>query len=270
MVGDLSGAVNDLPSAYVTAERIRPIKWAAAALLSRVYLHRENWNEAEKYASDVISAGPYSLVTNLNQVFLKNSSEAIWQLQPVNPNYNTWEGNAVLGSGTGAPTYLVSSALLNSFAVGDKRKAAWIGSRVYAGSTVYYPYKYKAGTAGAPLTEYYMVLRLAEQYLVRAEARAEQNDLSGSLEDVNTLRRRAGLADTTTTDKTSLLGIVEKERRAELFCEWGHRWLDLKRTGRADEVLGALKPAWKPEAKLWPIPQIQMNLNSALTQNPGY
>ena len=271
VIRDLKDAVSDLSPSYPTADRTRPNKWAAATLLSRAYLHLSDWTNAEKGATDVIQSGMYTLVPVLENVFLKSSGEAIWQLQPVNPTYNTWEGNAILGSGSAEPTYLLTDTLVKSFSSGDKRKTAWTGSRSFLGQTLWYPYKYKiAGGTGAPFTEYYMVLRLAEAYLIRAEARAWQNNLSGALEDLNTIRRRAGLSDTTAADKEALLALIERERQLELFAEWGHRWIDLKRTGRADAVLSSLKPTWKPFAKLWPIPVQQLNLNPSLTQNPGY
>ena len=141
---------------------------------------------------------------------------------------------------------------------------------MFAGSTLYYPFKYKV-MSGTNLTEYYITLRLAEQFLIRAEARAQQGNISGAKTDVNVIRTRAGLPNTTANDKGGLLNAIEQERRIELFAEWGHRWFDLKRTGRATTVLGSLKPAtWQPTDELWPIPQSQINLNPSLTQNNGY
>ena len=64
---------------------------------------------------------------------------------------------------------------------------------------------------------------------------------------------------------------IEQERKVEFFGEWGHRWLDLKRTNRADAVLGGLKPkTWKSTAVLYPIPENQRLANRNLTQNSGY
>jgi len=160
--------------------------------------------------------------------------------------------------------------LVNAFESGDKRKSSWTASLVYNGTTYYYPYKYKSIVQGAN-TEYYTLLRLAEQYLIRAEARARQNNISGSQADLSVVRNRAGLPNTTAGDEASLLLAIERERRVELNCEWGHRWLDLKRTNRVDAVIGAIKPAtWKPTAALYPIPVGQISLNPNLTQNAGY
>jgi hypothetical protein len=133
----------------------------------------------------------------------------------------------------------------------------------------YYPYKYKSLVFGAN-AEYYTLLRLAEQYLIRAEARAEQGNVSGAQADINVIRNRAGLGNTTAGDQASLLAAVAQERRIELNCEWGHRWLDLKRTGTASAVLGAEKTTWTATGILWPIPSSEISANSNLVQNAGY
>jgi hypothetical protein len=268
---DLIAAEDLLPVTYPTQGRVRPIKWAAASLLARVYLFEGNWAGAETEASAVINSGQYQLVSDLNKVFLSTSPEAIFQLMPANPNNNTWEGNAMLpASVSSTPTFLLTTTLLNAFEASDQRKAKWITSRTYASQTYYYPYKYKVYGNGAPLSEYYMVLRLAEQYLIRAEAKARQGKITEAKADLDVIRLRAGLSGTLAGDKNTLLSAIEQERRVELFSEWGHRWLDLKRTGRVDAVLGPLKSTWQPTAQLWPIPQTELNVNPALTQNPGY
>jgi hypothetical protein len=115
-----------------------------------------------------------------------------------------------------------------------------------------------------------MMLRLAEQYLIRAEARAQLENIPGAQEDLNAIRSRAGLPDTDADDKASLLLAIERERQAELFAEGGHRWLDLKRTNRADAVLGPLKADWQTPDALFPIPDAERQLNPNLTQNDGY
>lgn len=271
IIRDLVEAEKDLEESYPVSERIRPNKWAAAALLARIYLYNGNWAAAEEQANKVIGDSRYSLETNLNTVFLANSKETIWQLQPVLPSRNTWEGfEFIPASNSATPTYLLTKELLQSFEPGDQRKQAWTRSRNFANEILYYPFKYKV-KRNAVLTEYYIVLRLAEQYLIRAEARAQQNNMTGALEDINIIRNRAGLPESTTPGLPFLLAAIEQERRAELFAEWGHRWFDLKRTARADVVLRNLKPlTWQPTDTLWPIPQNQIRLNPSLHQNPGY
>lgn len=113
------------------------------------------------------------------------------------------------------------------------------------------------------------LLRLDEQYLIRAEARAQQNKVKEALNDLNLIRKRAGLLELNLIDKNSLLSAIEHERRVELFCEWGHRFFDLKRNGHLDYLSG-VKPNWKKTSEVLPIPQYELLNNSNLIQNPGY
>jgi starch-binding outer membrane protein, SusD/RagB family len=271
IVKDLIDAEMQLTNDYPTAEKVRPNSLVASALLARVYLYLGDWNKANELSTKVINSGVYSLSTNLNSVFLKGSSETIFQLQPGASNINTWEGSTIIPTSNSAlPTYLVTNTLLNSFETGDLRRTNWIQSRIFSGQAIYYPYKYKVQSNQA-ISEYYVYLRLAEQYLIRAEAKVQLNDIAGSQADLNIIRRRAGLNNTNATDKASILLAIEKERQVEYFAEWGHRWFDLKRTNRSNTVLATLKPAtWQITDMLWPIPTTQLNLNPALVQNPGY
>jgi hypothetical protein len=251
-------------------ERIRPNKAAAEAMLARVDLYTADWPNAESFADSVINnTGMYTLVPDLNAVFLKNSMEAIWQLMPVLSAQNTNEGSLFILT-TNPNNVALDSALLNAFDPADLRKSDWVKKIVTGTGTYYYPYKYKIKTGGS-LSEYSMVIRLAELYLIRAEARTQQNDFEGARADINLIRDRAQLADITANDKDSLLLAIEQERRVELFTEWGHRWLDLKRTKRADAVLGPLKyPNWQSTDVLYPIPRSEISNDPSLTQNAGY
>jgi hypothetical protein len=139
---------------------------------------------------------------------------------------------------------------------------------------LYYPFKYKNVLASGTPVEDYMIFRLTEVYLIRAEAavRMPNPNLSSAIADVNIIRNRAGLANSTAdiTSQTAVLAAVLHERQTEMCFEWGSRWFDLKRTGNAGTVLTAEKSGWQPNAALYPIPQAQRQLNSLLTQNPGY
>jgi starch-binding outer membrane protein, SusD/RagB family len=271
IVQDLLQAKSALPATYPTAGKVRPNKWAAAALLARVYLHLQDWNQAETEATDIISSGTYGLVTNLNNVFLANSNEAIWQLAPVESGFNTTESRyfVPVTTATVKPTYILSPALLSAFETGDVRRTSWVASKTIAPDVFYYPFKYKVRNVGLPVTENYMVMRYAEVLLIRAEARAQQDKITEAKLDLNAIRSRASLAGTTANTKQDLLTAVEKERRIEFFAEWGHRWIDLKRTGRVDLVLGT-KPNWTSTGALYPIPLNDMLRNPFLKQNPGY
>jgi hypothetical protein len=101
-------------------------------------------------------------------------------------------------------------------------------------------------------------------YLIRAEARAEQENFSGAQEDIDAIRSKAGLLNTTAADKPSLREAVMQERRHELFCEYAHRFFDLKRTGTITQVLGPKKPNWTDEDINFPISEKQILLNPNL------
>ena len=274
IIKDLTDAQTDLPDQYYGTERIRANQSAATALLARTYLYTQQWAKAETEAGKVIGDNQYQLLTDLNTIFLKNSREAIWQLQSVNTStagVNTWEGFSIVpGTPTSRSYYRVYDNILTAFEVGDKRDSSWIKSYTNANGTFYYPYKYKVRTK-TPVTEYSMVLRFAEVYLIRAEARAQQENLDGAREDLDVIRTRAGLPDLAThLPKDQMLLAVEQERKIELFGEWGHRWFDLRRTGRALTVLGPIKPGITADNLYFPIPIDAINTNPFLVQNEGY
>lgn len=265
---DLLKAKSLLPVWYSSANRARPNQFMAAALLARLYLYMEEWTKAEQEATVVLQSGYYSLAP-IGNVFLPSSPETIWQL--VRDNNNTAEGALFNpSSSTVRPAYALSAFLLSSFIAGDLRKANWTKQNTVAGQAYYYPYKYKVRLS-TPITEYYVVCRLAEIYLIRAEARVRQNNITGCQSDLLAVRQRAGLAAVVATDLSGLLAAIENERQAELFTEWGHRWFDLKRWKRADAVLGVHKaPNWQSTDQLFPIPQTELEVNPFLVQNPGY
>lgn len=258
---------------FANGQRIQPNKMAATAMLARTYLYLEDWANAEMYATKVIGdVGRYSLADNLEEVFLADSPEAIWQLQPVTPELST--GQARLFMLLASPSDVVlNDQLVNSFEAGDLRRDAWIDSLEEGSQTYYFPYKYKV-YATETITEHAMVLRLGEQYLIRAEARAHQGKLTDAIDDLDQIRNRAGLPKIINTNpsisKSDLLLAIEQERKVEFFSEWGHRWLDLIRTSRAGEVLGSSKISWQDSDQLYPIPESERLINPQLTQNPGY
>ena len=273
MVSDLTFAQSNLPADYSISSgtRTRANKWVATALLARVYLYTSDWVDAEAQATAVIgNTALFSLPTNLTTVFTPASTEAIWQFYNQLDGYTQYASTVLPNPVSQVPTYILTPELVNAFEPGDARQTNWTSTLVYGGTTYTYPAKYKSLATGAN-AEYYTILRLAEQYLIRAEARAEQNNVTGAQADISAIRNRAGLAGTTASNQTSLLAAVAQERRVELNCEWGHRWFDLKRTGTVDAVIGALKPAtWKPTAALYPIPSSELLLDANLVQNPGY
>lgn len=277
IISNLKEAAVLLNDDYPTVSRIRPNRAAANALLARVYLYNQQWDLAEATASKVIADNKYALLTDLNKVFLANSREAIFQLQPVNVTggRNTWEGFTVApATPTATVVYRLDTLhMVNRFEAGDQRLANWTGFRkTSTGATYYFPYKYKVRTSTGAVTEYSMVMRLAEQYLIRAEARIQQGKLDDGRADIDAIRVRAGLPVLSAAPgKDDLLKAVAKERHLELFTEWGHRWFDLKRTKQSAAVLQPIKGAnWQDTDTLYPIPVDATSTNPNLTQNPGY
>lgn len=279
IVEDLKVASELLSSEYRNGERTEVNSYAATALLSRVHLYLENWEQAEILSTRVIEENSkYQLPYDLNDVFLANSKEAIWQISPIGGGgfmTQTNEGSLFVID----PVYYYSAffQLDDKFPEvleeTDKRMMNWIGYNPERDA--FFPFKYQIQYSSSfPITEYSMVLRLAEQYLIRAEARARTGNLTGSIEDLDILRDRAGLPLVAETDPSinqeGLLDLIFEERRKELFAEWGHRWFDLKRSARAGEVLGANNPLWQSTDLLYPIPEEERKKNPNLSQNPGY
>ncbi len=282
IVADLNDAKSVLAPHYVGAdgvsnstERVRPNRPVAEALLARVYLYMGEYEMAEQEASQPINNPLFGLLDDLKTVFLKNSTEAIWQVQPIANTSTTYADQYIL---TGMPntessrSTSLSEYLISKYEADDRRLSDWIGSVIVDDQTFFFPNKHRETLNNSK--EYNMVMRLAEQYLIRAEARIRLGKIQNGLHDLNTIRLRAGVQgyDIETIDADPLL-LVEQERQRELFAE-GHRWFDLRRTGRIDDVMAVVTPAkggqWSTDAKLYPIPQNERNNNTSLTQNSGY
>ena len=286
IIQDLHTAENTLSTSFLDATllnatfaRVRPTKWAASALLARAYLYTKNWSGADSAASAVIDAGQFSL-NSLDSVFLANSNEAIWQLQPTGsaPQVNTPDGALFILPSSGPsiglyPVYL-SNDVVNSFEPGDNRLIDWTDSVTVGTVTYYYPYKYKIGFSNGPTLENEMMLRLGEQYLIRSEARLMENNLPGAISDLNIIRARAALDSTSANNPQSLMTAILHERQVELFTEGGHRWLDLQRTGSLDSVMTVVAPqklaTWNSYKALYPIPSSEILADPNLVQNSGY
>jgi len=285
MITDLNDAIELLPAAYPTSGRYRANKAVASALLARVYLYQGKWAEAETTATAVLgNTTDYALVA-LSGITLPGNKEAIWQIPNFNNNIYTNEGYCFYGALYNSANqielrsdFVGTTTLPGVFENGDARKAAWVHyDRYYKSHWVQFKYRSYTTTTSIPdgnRKENSTVLRLAEQYLIRAEARAQQNKLSLAIADVDVIRARAGLPLIANTNpgisKTALLDAIMQERRVELFNEWGHRWFDLKRTGKAMSVLGAMKPGLTANDLLYPIPASELNRDPFLEQNPGY
>ncbi|PIV93654.1 MAG: RagB/SusD family nutrient uptake outer membrane protein [Flavobacteriaceae bacterium CG17_big_fil_post_rev_8_21_14_2_50_33_15] len=272
IIADLKDAISLLDNTDTSGEHVIPNRWVAKALLARMYLYTENWELAEVEASEVISA--FSLEPDVNAVFLKASKETLWQFKPdgIN-NRNTYEANQLIIRFIPGQSYALNSQLLEAFEPDDLRRLNWVGSTTSSDglTTLHYAYKYKAIFSENASLEYSIIFRLAEQYLIRAEARTNLGNINGAQEDLNIIRNRAGLDNTTASTPSELLIAILKERYVELFTEHGHRWFDLKRMGFADDILSPIKEHWQTTDILLPIPETELQMNSNLKpQNSGY
>lgn len=274
IIQDLKEAKSVLPINYKGTGRVRANRWAAAALLARVYLFQNRFQDAADEATTVISSGLYSPLPPPENVFLSTSKEAIlqwWTIGGILPDATS----LIPPAGSTVPTYLLSTGLRQAFTTPDQRSSKWISTRTIITGTssisYYYTAKYKNRTANSGSPEYPMALRLSEQYLIRAEALAQLQKTADATLDLNQTRTRAGLVTLPNTiSQQQCLEAIEAERRLEFFGEYAHRFLDLKRYGELQSVIGTTKPAWKNTSSILPIPQNELTYNPKLKQNEGY
>ncbi|OXG03658.1 SusD-like starch-binding protein associating with outer membrane [Flavobacterium araucananum] len=268
---DLELAIQLLPENYVGEDRVRPNKYAAHALLARIDLYAGLWDEASNEASAVLNnTGLYTNQVGLDEIFLKESTTTIWQLAPGFARGNTLESITFNFTSGPPPLSALNDSFMSAFNNNDLRKTHWIKAVTDGTKTWYHPFKYKYSDTESS-REYSIIFRLAEIYLIRAEARAQAGELIGAKEDLNKIRNKAGLGDTLAGTQSEILDAILHERQMELFTEFGHRFFDLKRVGKIQSVLSIAKSGWDTRDVLFPIPEVELNLNPNLKpQNSGY
>jgi len=258
---------NDLDSAEVllpaTINRNRANQYTARALKARLYLYQQNWKAAEDYATQVINDSvDFKLTKPYSQFYAaKNSTESIFEVDYTINNKNSYASNWFQNPTTGGKKELLPTddlvALLKDPNTGGSRSALIFT----VGGVTYGNMNFKIATG----EDQSYVLRLAELYLIRAEARAEQLKLDDGLKDLNVIRNRATVpAIAAVSTKDELIDKIFLERRVELAYEC-HRWFDLIRKGKAQQVLGITDA----NKLLLPIPKQEV-LIANLTQNKGY
>jgi hypothetical protein len=253
VLADLNQAETLLPNSTV---RDRASVKTVRALRARYYLYQSRWSLAEADATTLIADSTnYKLVKPYNTFFTKpNTTESIFEL-----SFSTAYPNALFAGFKSGGNYIANDSIkakLTTASVGGTRSSLInvSGSKAFV---VLYP------TSNGSDPTY--LIRLSEMYLIRAEARAQQNDLVGALSDLNAVRNRAGLANSTASTQADILLAIEDERRVEFAFE-PHRWFDLIRTDRAGVVLGATNT----QKYVWPIPAPERFADPTLDQNPGY
>lgn len=261
VLSDLNAAEPLLPE---TTNRFRATKKTVWALKARYHLYREEWAEAETYAGKLIDdAVNYQLVKPYSAWFANNAvatAESVFELSYsatyTNGHRTQWQPPANGGTRQWAPADQLITQL-NDAAIGGSRNA--IIAKTSAGlwyGNLYYR---------SPATDPAYIIRMAEVYLVRAEARAQQDKLAEAAADLDAVRNRAELPNSTVSGKDELLLAIEAERKLEFPFE-PHRWFDLVRTGRATAVLGVTDV----NKLLLPIPAADVLIDPALDQNTGY
>lgn len=260
ILADLIQAEQLLPEDATTRNRAQ--KSAARALRARLHLYRRQWADAEAYATQVISNTKYSLVKPYKSFFTApfQTAESVFELaysvNDRNTYWNLWYPSSAGGQYTLKPSDALV-AKLNNPAIGGTRSTLIAGT----GSSVY-GVLYNTTATG---TDPSYVIRIAELYLIRAEARAQQNKLVDAAADLNAVRARADVSGTTAVGQVALLQAIEDENGVEFAFE-AHRWFDLVRTERAGAVLGLTnRNYW-----LFPIPYSDILSDPDVTQNPGY
>lgn len=281
---------------------------AAKALLARILLigtaNVQDKARALQLAEEVIADGRFYLAADYNDIFHKKTSKEIilawennssdsgspgWFLRSnlVN-NYNNANGAGAAGYGDlGRYEFPVDLSLWNAFEPGDQRKEGSVRHLIYNGAETYDVTKFPSYDGNDP----YPVVRIAEMYLISAEAQGYPNGLTR----LNELRNKRGLAPLTTADVTNedeFQARIMQERRVEFIAE-GFRWYDLRRwfySGEAGKkaVLALRKyqtgeaAGSRPTASehmnisedghelLWPISTTARDNNHNLSQNPGY
>ncbi|WP_353151604.1 RagB/SusD family nutrient uptake outer membrane protein [Chryseobacterium sp.] len=268
MEEDLTQVMSLLSDDYRSSERIYPNKMAARLLLAKVYMAKHDWNNAEVLLKEIIQSPFYQIENDITKVFQKTGKHILWQLKPAN-NKSLRQATSYYFNNTRPNLYALNEDLVNSFLNGDLRKQQWIAMVNFNGDTWYRVQKYK-NRDNTNTSEYSIVFRLEEVYLLLAETLAQQNKLTDAYPYLNSIRQRAGLPPLNSLNKEQLLNEILLENKHEFFVEMGHRFLDLKRMGRLNTLV-AIKPNWKDFHQLWPIPQKEILLNANLKpQNPGY
>ena len=271
IIADLTQAEELLPEDYPSSEHVRVNKGVANALLARVFLYTEDWTSAKSKATTVIENPLYSWEENLDNEFLKESTATIWSLHPGYSGLNAKDARTFIFEDSAPYLSALNESFVATFETGDQRKVAWVKTVTDGTGTWYCPFKYRKNFYTGISEEYTILFRLAEQYLIRAEASAHLGAIADAQNDINKIRNRAGLPNTDANTTETLFSAITQERKIELFSEQGHRWFDLKRTGKAAEVLSPIKSAWQSTDILLPIPQAELLLNGNLApQNPGY
>lgn len=284
IITDLKDAEGLISPSYKRANAKNPASvvsiGAIQALLSRVYLYSENWEECAKYATKVIDSKKYTMWTEENfedsgcfTEDARTSGEVIFEVYGgVSDSYGG--GNTGICSMTTKDKYGDGGAsldIINLYADGDVRKTLFLSETdEKTGQKVYWTSKYVGKGLAKPDVANVIVLRLSEMYLNRAEAKI-RGGLSeyDAVADIAMVAENRGAAASPATPAGVML-----ERQKEFAWE-AHLWFDLGRTKqnmtRTDVADGIVKTVeWGANIWAMPIPEREHSVNANLVRNPGY
>ncbi|EHQ26529.1 putative outer membrane starch-binding protein [Mucilaginibacter gracilis] len=332
---DLNSAIAILPSKsqYSTTDKFRVSKGAAQALLAKIDLYTENWAEAQSVSAQIIASGDYTLENsygNIWQTTNYNGKESIFEIQfqysTQYPNLgNVFPTTSMPGTEGGWGYFTPTSDLENAFkAQGDSVRLNWtiirhhfpvIGDPANTSfdanpsqcksarynRKVYIPRSER--TPNGRFSKDHIYLRLADVYLMNAEAAAMQQQSQQALQSLKAVRDRVGLTTNMNLSGWDLINAVRTERRLELALEGDRlydirRWKDQSGQPVINSIMGPNGSFVKyntqqskdpyettnlnePQNKgtsfvagkhnLWPIPSKEIIASQGrITQNPGY
>lgn len=254
-ISDLTTAKGLLPE----SNGVFANSYSAGAMLARLYLQQQNYDAARTEANEVIESGQFSLVEDYSGVFNNsnnNTTEDIFAMQVTNQDgtndLNTFYA-ADLDGGRG--DIEINQVHLDKYEAGDERLGLFYTDPT-TGDNRTGKWQNQFGNV--------LVLRLAEMYLIRAEANFQEGTPytgpNTPTDDVNVIRNRAGLAD---LGSVTLQDILD-ERFLELAFE-GHFLHDTK---RSEGSVGSTP--WDADILVYPVPLREINANPSLQQNSGY
>lgn len=269
---DLSEGKSFMPVTTAAFNNLEMSQLSVTAYQARVALYKGEWQKAADFATTVIASGIKPLVTGaaFSGIWIDaNTNETLFR--------SRFETNSTVGSNwtqtNGSIIFSPSDKLTATYSASDIRASTYVGTNA-AGR---YVKKFSLSSRGGSIVDI-KGIRTAEMYLIRAEARAELNNLAGAASDINALRvaRITGYTPITYSDKAAALIDILLERFKELAFE-GFRFIDLKRRGlnlqRAASDVDS--PLWQTLAAtdhrfVYPIPQDEILANKNIKQNQGY
>jgi starch-binding outer membrane protein, SusD/RagB family len=293
IINDLNEAIVDLPLAYANASltKSRATKAAAAALLSRVYLYKNDFTNAKTTAGKIFNGdyGAFSLNANPDGVFgpgRYTTAETIFSIPNStndNPNTNNALPQHYFETGRGdiavSPTF-INAATNPFFAADDRRRGLIVANTIGANAGWFYTRKYPDVATRA---DWAPIVRYAEILLTYAEASARlaAGVDADAIAKLNLVRDRSRVSAPQYTvasfaSKDELIAAILAERRIELAFE-GHRYFDLARikaapTNKLDsDKVTPINVTYGSNKFIFPIPQAEVDKSGGvLKQNPGY